>query len=434
MTAERVRLTAPRVAAFECPPERQQAFLWDDEVPGLALRCTRAGAKAFIFERRLHGANLRVTIGGVAAHPLPKARERARELQRQIDQGLDPRVQAREQEQQAKAERAKAKLKEAPALEAWHAYCNERQSAWGERNHADHIKLASPGGVPRKRAAGVTMPGALHGLLQLPLSQITPAAIEKWAALHAKARPATARLCLRLLSVFLNWCRVHPEYAHVLAGDSNPAKSRKARETLGPAKAKTDSLQREQLAPWFAQVRQLDPVVSAYLQVLLLCGARPGELLGLRWQDVDFTWRSLAIHDKVEGERIIPLVPYCCALLAALPRRGPWVFMSGKAEGPIASPNHALHRACKLAGIPAVTLHGLRRSFGSLCEWTETPSGIVAQIMGHKPSATAEKHYRVRPLDLLRQWHTKIEGWILEQAGIEQPGEQDAAQRLRVVA
>lgn len=43
--------------------------------------------------------------------------------------------------------------------------------------------------------------------------------------------------------------------------------------------------------------------------------------------------------------------------------------------------------------------------------------------MGHKPSATAEKHYSRRPLDLLRQWHVKIEAWILEQAGIEQPVE-----------
>jgi len=38
--------------------------------------------------------------------------------------------------------------------------------------------------------------------------------------------------------------------------------------------------------------------------------------------------------------------------------------------------------------------------------------------MGHKPSAIAEKHYRVRPIDLLRMWHTKIEGWILNEAGI----------------
>ena len=44
--------------------------------------------------------------------------------------------------------------------------------------------------------------------------------------------------------------------------------------------------------------------------------------------------------------------------------------------------------------------------------------GVVAQIQGHKPSATAEKHYTVRPLELLRLHHERIEAWILEQAGI----------------
>jgi len=58
---------------------------------------------------------------------------------------------------------------------------------------------------------------------------------------------------------------------------------------------------------------------------------------------------------------------------------------------------------------------------------------VSAQIMGHKPSAIAEKHYRRRPLDLLRMWHTKIEAWILNEAGIEQPAE-DRAPGLRVVA
>jgi hypothetical protein len=52
--------------------------------------------------------------------------------------------------------------------------------------------------------------------------------------------------------------------------------------------------------------------------------------------------------------------------------------------------------------------------------------------MGHKPSATAEKHYTVRPLDLLRVHHERIEVWTLEQAGIEfSPDEKGAA--LRVV-
>jgi hypothetical protein len=56
---------------------------------------------------------------------------------------------------------------------------------------------------------------------------------------------------------------------------------------------------------------------------------------------------------------------------------------------------------------------------------------VVAQIQGHKPSATAEKHYRVRPLDLLQMWHNKIEAKILEFGEIEQP--EKINQRVRVV-
>ena len=82
--------------------------------------------------------------------------------------------------------------------------------------------------------------------------------------------------------------------------------------------------------------------------------------------------------------------------------------------------------------MPDISIHGLRRSFGTLAEWVECPAGISAQIMGHKPSAIAEKHYRRRPIDLLRQWHSKIEKFILDEAGIPLP--QEGATRLRVVA
>jgi hypothetical protein len=58
------------------------------------------------------------------------------------------------------------------------------------------------------------------------------------------------------------------------------------------------------------------------------------------------------------------------------------------------------------------------------------PSGISAQIMGHAPSALAEKHYRGRPLDLLRKRHDEIEAWKLKQASINFREEQP---RLRAV-
>ncbi len=80
----------------------------------------------------------------------------------------------------------------------------------------------------------------------------------------------------------------------------------------------------------------------------------------------------------------------------------------------------------------ACTLHGLRRSFASLTEWLEVPAGVVAQIQGHKPSATAEKHYKVRPLELLRVHHERIEVWILEQAGIVFDAQAEPG-KLRVV-
>jgi integrase len=73
---------------------------------------------------------------------------------------------------------------------------------------------------------------------------------------------------------------------------------------------------------------------------------------------------------------------------------------------------------CTVAGIDGLTLHGLRRSFKSLSEWLDLPAGVIAQIQGHKPSATVEKHYTNRPLDLLRVHHEKLEAWILEQTDI----------------
>ncbi|WP_374489104.1 hypothetical protein [Zoogloea sp.] len=119
--------------------------------------------------------------------------------------------------------------------------------------------------------------------------------------------------------------------------------------------------------------------------------------------------------------------------MASLPRRNEWVFSSpASSDGRIVEVLKPLRKAMKAAGLPLFSLHDLRRSFGTLAEWCEVPVGVVAQIQGHKPSALAEKHYRRRPLDLLTLWHVKIESWMLEQAGIEQPGEGQVS-GLRVV-
>ena len=425
----KIAFTAGRVSGFKCPPDKKQAFMWDVTAPGLGLRATPAGKPAYVFQSKYQGKDIRLTIGSPAAWSIPDAQAKARELQRLIDEGKDPRDLKREAIAAVEAKRLQEQEQEqadkvaaVTVGEAWAAYVAERTPHWGDLHRKDHERLTRAGGETSKRGTrgrGVTIAGPLHPLLGLALRDLTAPVIEAWAAREAQTRPTAARLAWRLLKAFSGWCAEQPEYAPVLPG-VNPAKTKKAREALGKAKAKDDSLLKEQLPAWFAAVRNIgNPAVSAYLQTLLLTGARPGEVLAMRWDDLNTQWRGLTIRDKVEGERVIPLTPYVWHLLAALPRRNEFVFASTRnKDTPLTEPNHAHDKACKVAAIDSLTLHGLRRSFKSLTEWLEIPAGVVAQIMGHKPSATAEKHYTVRPLDLLRVHHERIEAWVLEQAGI----------------
>lgn len=411
--------TAERVTAFKCEPGKQQSIHWDGKARGLGLRVTAAGAKSYIFESRLHGKTIRITIGDVKTWTVGKAQAEATRLKSLTDSGTDPREVAASKRQAADAAVLEARRKDMTLGEMWSTYIEARRPKWSAWHIRDHENVVRRGGEVKIRGKGLTEPGPLAPLLSVRLSDLTGKRIGAWLAKEAKERPTQAGLSFRLLSVFVNWCEAQTEYAGLVPAGA--CKAQQVRDEMPTKNAKqNDSLQREQLAPWFAAVRQMPNVVqSAYLQSLLLTGARRRELGALRWDDVDFRWLKMTIRDKVEGERTIPLTPYVASLLALLPRRNEWVFSSAaSASGQLAEPTPGHKRALANAGLPDMTLHGLRRSFGTLAEWTETPAGVVAQIMGHKPSAIAEKHYRQRPIDLLRSWHIKIEAWILEEAGV----------------
>jgi Site-specific recombinase XerD len=444
---EKKNFTGERVRDFACEPGKQQSIYWDAKTPGLGLRVTATGAKSYIFESRLHGKTLRLTIGspdtwlleshfakdketGKQVEVRRGARQEASRLKALVGTGTDPREEDASKRVAHEARRAEARRQTATVGDAWADYLDYLRTALSPKTKkprsarylADHIALAAPGGEPLKRGEGKTVRGPLAPLMPLKLSALTAKTVAAWLVDEAQERPTNAAHAYRLLKAFIRWCGGQDEYAGTIPPDAYD--SPKVTAVLPQSKAKEgDCLQREQLPAWFASVRKIaNPVIRAYLQALLLTGARREEMAGLRWADVDFQWRSLHIADKVETEtgRVIPLTPYLAALLAALPRRNEWVFSSpAAADGKIAEPRIAHNQALTAAGLPHVTLHGLRRSFGSLAEWCEVPVGVVAQIMGHAPSALAEKHYRRRPLDLLRSWHVKIEAWMLEQAGIE---------------
>lgn len=426
-------LTAGLVAGLTCPPGKTQAFLRDTESPGLRVRVTKGGARSFVFEGKLNRATVRRTIGDVRNWTIPDARVEANRLRSLLDRGADPRELEREAVAMSAAKREEVKYLGTTVGEAWACYLEERRPRWGDLHYRDHIDKAKPGGLPSGRRGGgkaLTKPGPLASLMPMPLRDLDATTIEAWAVKEGQVRASSARLAWRLLTVFLTWCNEQPAYAK-LVPEKNPGKTRKARESLGKPSTKADVLQREQLADWFTHVQRIqNPVIAGVLQVMLLTGARPGEILALRWKDVDIQWQGLTIRDKVDGLRIIPATSYVRHVLAGLPRRNEWVFSSPtSASGCLTEPNKPHTRACAAAGLGGLTLHGLRRSFSSLTEWFEVPAGVVAQIMGHKPSATAEKHYKVRPLELLRVHHERIESWVLSQAQVafEHPNNTDCS-------
>ncbi len=433
--AKKVSFAAKRIADFQCPKDKAQAFLWSDDPLGLAVRATATGAKAYIFQAKVKGKSMRITIGKVSAWSIKDAQDETRRLQVQIDNGNDPRQVKADNAAAKEAAQAEQEAQQAretvTVAEAWQAYIKERSAAmsdgkpvWGDKHKKHHAYFLQAGGEKRTRGRrpgepAKTRPGILVSLMTMRLIDLDEKAIAAWVEKESARAPTMTSHAFRFLRAFMTWCAKQDAYSAAVHADACQSDAVK-NKVQKPQTKKNDSLRKAQLRPWFEAVQKIgNPVIAVYLQCLLLTGARRNELAALRWADVDFQWKSMTIRDKVEGERTIPLTPYAEHLISALPRRNGFVFSSRTAaSGRLEEPRNPHNKALAAAALPAVSLHGLRRSFGTLSEWVEVPAGIVAQIMGHKPSAIAEKHYIQRELDLLHLWHVKIEAWILEQAEI----------------
>jgi integrase len=399
-------LTAQRIRLHKCPPERAQAFLWDASTPGLGVRVTPKGEPTFVYQGNFGGKSIRLKIGSPKSWSIAEAQARSRELRRLIDQGIDPRQHLKKLRNANQNERWREHVS---ARGAWQEYLTSRKPFWGARHYADHEALSRNLVHKNKRYQD----GILTPLLSMPIASIDRKVLEAWAKTNSKNRPTVTRLAWRCLKAFLNWSMQQEAYAKVFDG-VNPANNQSLKEILGHPNAKQDAIQLQQLPSWFAAVKNLqNPVARAYLQTLLLTGGRPSEILNIRWIDVDFKWRQMTIGDKYEGRRTIPLTQYVASLMSDLPKTSEWVF-TGRKNRPYTGTIAAINQVYNSTQIAGLTRNGVRRSFRTLSEWIESPVGVVAQIMGHKPSAIAEKHYTVRPIDLLRHHHQKIEDWILK--------------------
>jgi integrase len=138
----------------------------------------------------------------------------------------------------------------------------------------------------------------------------------------------------------------------------------------------------------FLEVAADDPLGSFYA-VALGTGLRRAELLGLSWRDVDLrTPHVIVRRSKTEaGVRHVPLPPFAVAALERLDRQ----------PGPIwpVRPEVVTRRMrelCEKAGLPRLTLHGLRHSTASILYAEGVPEFVIQSILGHSKVGMT-KHY-----------------------------------------
>ncbi len=88
----KTKFTTIKVLKFDPPAEgKNQIFYWDSDTPSLSVRVTQNENRSYIFQSRVSGKSIRITIGGVNVWNLDDARKEARRLQQLCDQGIDPR-------------------------------------------------------------------------------------------------------------------------------------------------------------------------------------------------------------------------------------------------------------------------------------------------------------------------------------------------------
>lgn len=135
----------------------------------------------------------------------------------------------------------------------------------------------------------------------------------------------------------------------------------------------------------------LRPIIVLSLET----GMRKAEVLGVKWENVDFTGRAIYIPKTKNGEsRNVPMSERLAAMLKSMPRRigSPYVFSKKKDGRPYIDVRTAFENACDKAGIKDFRFHDLRHTAASHMAMGGAPLKAIGAILGHKTSAMTDRY------------------------------------------
>jgi integrase len=347
------------------PPASGNRIEYDSDVKGFGCRVTANGARSFVLNYRTRaGRERRYTIGQFPAWKVAAARTEAAELKKRIDRGEDPMgdVQA---------------LRAAPTV-------------------ADLCQRFKDEHLPRTRTSTSTEYEALIDSYILPemrnlkVADVTYSDVD---ALHRKVSKHAPYRANRMLSVLSKMLGLAIKWGYRA---DNPAKGiERNQEVKRHRYLSGDELGR--LSKALAD--HADKEAAHIIRLLLLTGARRGEVLGMRWDQLDLeagVWTKPGSTTKQKTEHRVPLSAPARQLLAELHER------AGKgAEYVFPGPGKTGHRValkkdwadvCKAAGITEARMHDLRHTYASVLASAGLSLPVIGALLGHSQPATTARY------------------------------------------
>ncbi|MBP7706039.1 MAG: tyrosine-type recombinase/integrase [Candidatus Aminicenantes bacterium] len=136
------------------------------------------------------------------------------------------------------------------------------------------------------------------------------------------------------------------------------------------------------------------------VDIALNTGMRRGEILGLRWENVDLKRKTITLtRTKSDRRREIPMNSIVRIALEGIKERGrsPWVFPNPETGRPLTDVKKSFRAACKAAGVEGLRFHDLRHTFATrLIE--ECDIVTLKELLGHS-SVTVTERYAHSSLD-----------------------------------
>ena len=339
-----INFTVKWIEALKAPKTAAEGLWWDTGTKGLGLRVNDQGERFFVVNVTVKGGNRHRVALGPYGHELTleQARQRAAEYTSAARKGID----LYEDEIASRGARA-ARLT-----------FNEVAAKWIDL----HVK------PKRSERTAYDYEANLRRYLKPTFGKRTPDTISRAEVteLHGGMadRPKAANYAIVTGKAMMNFAIKNDL---VPKGTGNPF----AGIELYPEEGRERFLSADEIGHIGTAIRDLEnegrlsPWTAAALRLLMLTGARSGEIKTCKWEFVDFDRKALLLPKSKTGRKTIHLNPPAVAILQALPRvnGNAYVIVGQINSEPIATLRQAWEHVRDRTGLHDVRIHDLRHTY-----------------------------------------------------------------------